>query len=74
MPNSFAHDQNRKVAVFCKDPEMQEIAKQTDAHLTGGTDLIKQIQVRYKTQICFATYKSRRVIANVMMVVSFINL
>ncbi|XP_020289042.1 39S ribosomal protein L1, mitochondrial [Pseudomyrmex gracilis] len=44
MPNSFAHDQHRKVVVFCNDPEMREVAKQTGAHLTGDKDLIKQVQ------------------------------
>lgn len=43
----FDHGQNRKVLAFCKSSEMQDIAKNTGAHLAGGKQLIKQIQVRY---------------------------
>ncbi|XP_011153153.1 39S ribosomal protein L1, mitochondrial isoform X2 [Harpegnathos saltator] len=44
IPNKFEHGQVRKILAFCKSPEMQDLARDTGAHLCGGKELIKQAQ------------------------------
>lgn len=47
LPHVFDHGQTRKLLVFCKNPEMEDIARDAGADYVGGKQLIKQIQVRY---------------------------
>ena len=47
LPHVFDHGQTRKLLVFCKSLEMEEIATNAGADYVGGKQLIKQIQVRY---------------------------
>ncbi|KYN27399.1 39S ribosomal protein L1, mitochondrial, partial [Trachymyrmex cornetzi] len=44
LPHIFDHGQTRKLLVFCKSPEMEEIARDAGADYVGGKQLIKQIQ------------------------------
>lgn len=47
IPHTFDQpDETRKILAFCKNPEMQEIARNAGAMYAGGKELIKQIQVR----------------------------
>ncbi|KYQ51578.1 39S ribosomal protein L1, mitochondrial [Trachymyrmex zeteki] len=44
LPHVFDHGQTRKLLVFCKNPEMEDIARDAGADYVGGKQLIKQIQ------------------------------
>ncbi|XP_018351871.1 PREDICTED: 39S ribosomal protein L1, mitochondrial [Trachymyrmex septentrionalis] len=44
LPHVFDHGQTRKLLVFCKSLEMEEIARNAGADYVGGKQLIKQIQ------------------------------
>ncbi|KAG5311975.1 RS8 protein, partial [Acromyrmex insinuator] len=44
LPHVFDHGQTRKLLVFCKSLEMEEIARGAGADYVGGKQLIKQIQ------------------------------
>nr|CAH7757949.1 unnamed protein product [Callosobruchus chinensis] len=44
IPHKFDHGEQRTVLAFCKTSEMQQSAMDAGAQLSGGTELIKQIQ------------------------------
>nr|CAI5868231.1 unnamed protein product [Callosobruchus analis] len=44
IPHKFDHGEPRAVLAFCKTLEMQQTAMEAGAQLSGGTELIKQIQ------------------------------
>lgn len=37
IPHTFDHGEDRSIAAFVKDPELQLLAKDAGAHLSGGT-------------------------------------
>ncbi|CAH2008224.1 unnamed protein product [Acanthoscelides obtectus] len=43
-PHRFDHGEERAVIAFCKDPDLQQSAVEAGAQLSGGVELIKQIQ------------------------------
>lgn len=44
IPHRFDHGEDRSVLVFCKEPDLQKKATEAGAQLSGGVELIKQIQ------------------------------
>lgn len=44
IPHKFSHGEDRTIIAFAKSPEIQREAADAGAHLSGGVDLIKQIQ------------------------------
>ncbi|CAG9857914.1 unnamed protein product [Phyllotreta striolata] len=54
IPHKFEHKEERSIVAFSKSPENQAIAAEAGAQLSGGLDLIKQIQTG---EISLADYK-----------------
>lgn len=45
IPYPYDHCEERKIVAFCKTPELQKVAMDAGALLSGGTELIKSVQV-----------------------------
>ncbi|KAG8239526.1 hypothetical protein J437_LFUL019216 [Ladona fulva] len=45
IPCPFNHGETRKIVAFCKSTELQQIALDAGANVSGGSELIKSIQV-----------------------------
>lgn len=54
MPHKFDHGEERSIIAFSKTPENQDIAREAGAQLSGGPDMIKQIQ---NGQLSLADFK-----------------